>query len=116
MTAILHEAALRMGFGGPETTKAQLLHLVAMSERPELTIVVMSFGGGAFPGSGQPIVYASGDVPQLDTVQLDTDHGVEFLDAEAQLSRYRSVLDRMESCVLPPLESRNFIHGLASDL
>ncbi|WP_327189416.1 helix-turn-helix transcriptional regulator [Streptomyces xinghaiensis] len=116
MTAILHEAALRMGFGGPETTKAQLLHLVDMSERPKLTLVVLPFGGGAFPGSGQPIVYASGSVPQLDTVQLDTEHGVEFLDAEAQLTRYRSVLDRMESCALSPAESRELIHDLVREL
>ncbi|WP_406494936.1 Scr1 family TA system antitoxin-like transcriptional regulator [Streptomyces sp. NBC_01604] len=52
-----------------------------------------------------------GAVPQLDTVQLDSHHGArEFLDEEAQLTRYRAVLDRMQSCTLDTAESRDFIH------
>ncbi|KNE82251.1 MULTISPECIES: helix-turn-helix domain-containing protein [Streptomyces] len=115
MTAILHEAALRMGFGGSATAKAQLQHLIDMSEQPNLTLAVVPFGKGAFPGSGQPIVYASGQLAQLDTVQLDTEHGVEFLDAEAQLAKYRSVLDRMEACALPPDESRELVHRIKQE-
>jgi transcriptional regulator with XRE-family HTH domain len=111
LTAILHEAALRMGFGGPETTREQLEHLVEMIEHEHITILVIPFGAGTFPGSGQPIVYAHGPVPQLDTVQLDTDHGCEFIDAEAKLVMYRSVLERMESCALEPAKSRDLIHG-----
>jgi hypothetical protein len=57
-----------------------------------------------------------GRVPQLDTVQSDTHHGgCGFLDAEAQLSKYRSVLDHMESCALDPVRSRDFIHRLIRD-
>ncbi|WP_040907040.1 Scr1 family TA system antitoxin-like transcriptional regulator [Streptomyces griseoflavus] len=51
----------------------------------------------------------------LDTVQLDTHHGCEFLDAEAQLNKYRSVLDRMESNALKPAESRDLIHRLVQE-
>ncbi|MEU5638222.1 helix-turn-helix domain-containing protein [Streptomyces milbemycinicus] len=116
LTAILHEAALRMGFGGPDTTRGQLEHLVKMGEHEHITILVIPFGGGTFPGSGQPIVYAHGPVPQLDTVQLDTDHGCEFIDAEAKLVMYRSVLERMESCALEPAKSRDLIHGIAQDI
>ncbi|MEU5509336.1 helix-turn-helix transcriptional regulator [Streptomyces fungicidicus] len=51
----------------------------------------------------------------LDTVQLDTHHGCEFLYTEAQLNEYRSVLDRMESNALKPAESRDLIHRLAQE-
>ncbi|MCZ9343463.1 DUF5753 domain-containing protein, partial [Streptomyces sp. TRM76130] len=115
-TAIVHEAALRMGFGGPAVARAQLHHLVAMSEEPTVTVRVLPFGQTGFPASGQPITCTTGPVPQLDTIVLDTDHGCEFLDADAQLSRYRSVLDRMESRSLPESKSRNLIHQIAMTL
>ena len=35
-------------------------------------------------------------------MQIDTDHGGEFIDSPAQLERYRLVLDRMEAAALPP--------------
>ncbi|MGW7573236.1 Scr1 family TA system antitoxin-like transcriptional regulator [Streptomyces sp. NPDC054765] len=69
----------------------------------------------SFPVSGHPIVYASGPVPQLDTVELDTEYGCDFLDAEAQLEKYRTVLDRMESRALKPGESRDLIRRVAQN-
>lgn len=115
-TAIVHEAALRMGFGGPEISRAQLGYLLEMREQPTITILVIPFGEAGFPASGQPITCAAGPVPGLDTVVLDTDHGCEFLDADAQLERYRSVLDRMESRALPEPKSRDLIQRIAQDL
>jgi transcriptional regulator with XRE-family HTH domain len=116
-TAIIHEAALRMGFGGPVVARGQLKHLAHMSELPHVTLRVIPFGADQFPTTGQSFDYVEGPVPQLDTVQLDSHHGAcEFLDAEAQLSKYRAVLDGMESCALPPTESREFIHRLIQDL
>lgn len=116
MTAIIHESALRMGYGGRSTARAQLKYLIEMGDRENVTTLVVPFGSGAFPGSGQSIVYAFGSVSQLDTVQLDTDHGCEFLDAEAQLVRYRTVLDRMEACALKPDESRDLIHRIEREI
>ncbi|MEW2401693.1 DUF5753 domain-containing protein [Streptomyces sp. NPDC046862] len=115
-SAIVHEAALRMGFGGPDIARAQLNHLLEMSEQSTITIQVIPFGEAGFPASGQPITWAAGPVPHLDTVVRDTDHGCEFLDAEAQLQRYRSVLDRMESRALPEEKSRDLIQRIARDL
>ncbi|MFK4152013.1 helix-turn-helix domain-containing protein [Streptomyces fungicidicus] len=114
-TAVIHEAALHMGYGGPTTVRAQLRHLLDMSELDHVTVRVIPFGKGSFPGTGQSIDYLLGPVPGLDTVQLDTHHGCEFLDAEAQLNKYRSVLDRMESNALKPAESRDLIHRLVQE-
>ncbi|WP_262704787.1 MULTISPECIES: helix-turn-helix domain-containing protein [Streptomyces] len=111
-TAIIHEAALRMEFGGTETVRAQLEHLLAMSEMDNVTIRVIPFGGGTFPGTGQSFDYVVGPVPQLDTVQLDSAQGTQFMDAEAELAKYRAVLERMEMTALKPRESRDFIHGI----
>lgn len=115
-TAIIHEAALRMQFGGPRVARAQLRHILDMSERPHITVLVIPFAAGAYPGSGQTVLYAHGPVPQMDTVQLDQSHGVLFLDAEAQLSKYRAMLDRMQAAAFEQKSSRDFIHSIAKAL
>ncbi|MCF6521628.1 DUF5753 domain-containing protein [Streptomyces sp. JJ36] len=115
-TAIIHEAALRMGIGGPEVVREQLRHLIAVGEHGNVSVLVIPFERAEFPASGQPISYAEGAVPSLDTVLLDSDHGCEVLDAAAQLERYRSVLDRMQDCALSAARSRDFIHRIAKSL
>lgn len=115
-TAIVHEAALRMGYGGRKVARAQLDALLVEGERDNVSVLVVPFGETSFPSSGQSITYACGPVPQLDTVVLDTDHGCDFLDAEAQLERYRSVLDRMEARALSPEGSRDLIRRIAHDV
>ncbi|MCX4989989.1 MULTISPECIES: helix-turn-helix transcriptional regulator [unclassified Streptomyces] len=114
--AVIHEAALRMQFGGPAVATKQLRHILDMSERAHITVQVIPFAAGAYPGSGQSILYAHGAVPQLDTVHLDQSHGSALLDAEAQLDKYRVLLERMTGLALGPHESREFIHAIAQDL
>ncbi|MCX4233717.1 helix-turn-helix domain-containing protein [Streptomyces sp. NPDC020707] len=113
---VIHEAALRMKVGGPEVARAQLEHLLDMSEREHVTIRVLPYDVGAFPGSGQSINYAYGPVPRLDTLQLDQFHGPVLLDAEAHLDKYRRLLDVVETMALPPEKSRDFIHGITRHL
>ena len=113
---VVHEAALRMQFGGPRVTRAQLEHLLDMSERDNIVIQVMPFAHGSFPGAGQNLLYAEGPVPQLDTVQIDNAHGPDFLHAEGQLAKYRAQLDRLEETALPPGKSRDFIRDIAHRL
>ncbi|MFD4758639.1 helix-turn-helix domain-containing protein [Streptomyces sp. NPDC058439] len=113
---VIHEAALRMQFGGRKVARVQLDHLLTVSESRHITLRVIPFGAGAFPGAGQTVNYAEGPVPQLDTVQVDSTHGPEFLYGEEQLSKYRSHLDWMERIALPPQQSRDFIHDIARHL
>jgi transcriptional regulator with XRE-family HTH domain len=114
--AIIHEAALHMRFGGRDVAKQQLKHLLKMSEYPNISLHVIPFDAGGYPGAGQPIYYVHGPVPQLDTVQLDQSHGITLLDAEAQLDKYRKVLDRLMTLSLIELESRSLIHSIVQSL
>lgn len=114
--AVIHEAALRMQFGGPEVTRDQLKYLVEMSEREHITILVIPFTAGAFPGAGQSVLYAHGSVPQLDTVQLDSEHGSVFLEAEAQLDKYRTLMREFESVAVDAVASREIIQQAIESL
>lgn len=112
----IHEAALRMQFGGRQATRAQLEHLCDESEREHISLRVIPVDRGSFPGAGHALLYAEGVVPQLDTVQLDSAHGPEFTHAEAQLAKYRAHLDWMAGAALTPDRSRDFIHVIAQQL
>ncbi|MFE0120625.1 helix-turn-helix domain-containing protein [[Kitasatospora] papulosa] len=113
---VIHEAALRMQFGGTKVTRHQLRHLVEMSQHDHVVLQVIPFSAGAFAGSGQSIYYLHGPVPQLDSVNLDQSHGPVFLDAEEQLQKYRVLLSRIEAIALSPEKSRDFIHTIARNL
>ncbi|MGW1032334.1 Scr1 family TA system antitoxin-like transcriptional regulator [Streptomyces antibioticus] len=112
----VHEAALRVEFGGAKVMRAQLDQLCELSESENIDVRVIPFRAGAFPGAGQAVIYAEGPVPQLDTVELDSAHGPEFLHGQSQLDKYRSHLDWMESASLSPADSRDFMHRIAGEL
>jgi len=113
---IIHEAALRLEFGGRDVVRAQLEHLADSADRDNVTLLVIPFSAGAFHGAGQSVLYAEGPVQQLDTVQLDTTLGAHFVDAPSPLANYRSLLDLMEQSALPPDESQQLIRSIAHTL
>ncbi|TDC69278.1 helix-turn-helix domain-containing protein [Streptomyces hainanensis] len=116
LTAVVHEAALRMAFGGRTTARAQLAVLLSRSEAPNITLRIIPFAVGTFPSAGHSVDQIGGSIPELDTIQLDTDHGSWFLDAPSQLVRYRMMLDRMEASSLSPDASRDLIRSIEKSL
>ncbi|MGW3398891.1 helix-turn-helix domain-containing protein [Streptomyces hydrogenans] len=114
--AVIHEAALRMQFGGPKVARAQLEHILDQSERATVTVRVIPFAAGGFPGAGQSFTYVSAPVPQLDTVQLDSSHGSMLLDSDMKLRRYQGLLEQLRGLALSTADSRAFIRSIAQDL
>lgn len=114
--AVIHEAALRIRAADSEVARKQLPHILEQSEQPQVTVHVVPFDVDGFAGISAPLVYASGPVPQLDTVLVDTKHGGAYLDAEAQLNRYRAMLRTIEEVALDAVKSRDFIHHLLQQM
>ncbi|WP_433889115.1 helix-turn-helix domain-containing protein [Streptomyces sp. CA-111067] len=113
---LIHEAALRMQFGGPKVTRPQLEHLQELSHLPHISVRVVPFAADGHIGSGHAMLYASGPVRALDTVQIDSAHGVTFLHAAPHLAKYRIVYDNLAVVALDESRSRDFIHGVAQAL
>ncbi|MPY53543.1 helix-turn-helix domain-containing protein [Streptomyces acidicola] len=113
---IIHEAALRMLVGGSKVARTQLEHLLQVSDRESLTLRVIPFAAEGFAGAGFPMQYVGGVVPQLDTVQIDTPHGAEFIDATARLNRYRTRSDAIDKAALPRDASLDLIRRIAQQL
>ncbi|MER5543200.1 helix-turn-helix domain-containing protein [Streptomyces sp. NPDC001118] len=114
--ALVHEAALRIRVRDRAAARAQLAHVLELSERDHITVRVIPFDLDDFGGAGSAMVYAGGPVPKLDTVVRDGPHRTGFIDAEAQLNRFRALFRRLEAVSLEPGRSRDFIHGLAKEL
>ncbi|MFJ4619951.1 helix-turn-helix domain-containing protein [Streptomyces sp. NPDC088812] len=115
-TVVMHEAALRMRIGGRKVARAQLEHLLEASERPAVTLRVIPFDNERFVEATQPVFYACGVVPQLDTVQVDSAVGGVFLGVGTQLKKYGTLLDLAERAALDVQRSRRFVQDIAREL
>ncbi|MFD4835300.1 helix-turn-helix domain-containing protein [Streptomyces uncialis] len=114
--AIIHEAALRMRFGGRFVVRDQLLHLLKMSEHPAVSVRVVPYSCEDFIEVTQPVLYASGPVSQLDTVQADSPIGTHLLDAEFELKKCRALMRIAEHASLDADQSRQLIRDIAREL
>lgn len=114
--AIIHEAALRMRYGGRSVARAQLEHLLHVADHPAVTLRVVPFALENVPGHAQSMLYAEGLVPQLDTVQLDTPFGGTFLHSEPELQRYRRLFAVSSELALDSEDSRQLIRYIAREM
>ncbi|MEU0697222.1 helix-turn-helix transcriptional regulator [Streptomyces niveus] len=113
--AFIHEAALRMRYGPAEIVRAQLNFLHEVSLWPSVTVRVIPFEA-QMTGSIHAMFYAGAAISQLDTVQVDSAFDAGFLDAEAQLAKYRALLDSVATISLGTDESTKFIQRIALEM
>jgi transcriptional regulator with XRE-family HTH domain len=114
--AVIHEAALRIRLGDRAASRAQLAHVLELSEADHVTVRVIPFDLDGFGGTWTTMMLAGGPVPRLDTAVRDAPHGTSFVDSEAQLAVFRMLFHRVEGASLDPERSRDFIHRLGKEL
>ncbi|MEW2162928.1 helix-turn-helix transcriptional regulator [Streptomyces sp. NPDC007084] len=113
---VVHEAALRIMVGDRAASRAQLAHLLELSEAHHVTVRVIPFDLEGFAGATSAMTYAGGRVPRLDTVLRDAPQGAAFIDSAAQLDAYRTLFRKVEAVSLGAKRSRDFIHRLSKEL
>lgn len=101
--AVIHEAALRMHYGGPSVMRSQLLHLIELSRLPNVTIQVFPFRARTFLGVSAPFLYVRPPVGELATVVLEHPNEPIYRDAQDHLSQYRALFTRLKESALPPI-------------
>ncbi|MFJ9694143.1 DUF5753 domain-containing protein [Kitasatospora sp. NPDC101183] len=115
-TALVHEAALRMQFGGRDVAQEQLDWMLELSELPHVTLRVITFAAGGFKGPGQAINYANGPVPRLNTVSYDSMQGPVFLHLSEHLEEYRAIIEQMADRSLSVEGSRDLIAKIKKEI
>lgn len=113
--AFIHEAALRMRYCDVDVMREQLDFLHQVSRWPSVTILIVPFSAQV-TGSVHSMMYAGSAIPALDTVQVDSAFDGGFLDAEAQLTRYRELLGSVAAVALDSEESSKFIQRIEQEL
>ncbi|MFF3612543.1 helix-turn-helix domain-containing protein [Streptomyces sp. NPDC002580] len=114
--AVVHESALRTRVADRRVARAQLDELLRASELLNVSVRVIPFDVDGFAGASSMMLYAGGEVTELDTVQRDAPYGSVFLDVPAQLLAMRTLFRKVESASLEPAKSRDFIHRLAKEI
>lgn len=115
--AVVDEAALRRVVGGNAVMREQLRHLTELVKMPHVTLQVIRFSAGAHPGMpGQFVLMDFEDPMDTDLIYIDSMAGDLFLEAEADIRRYRAVFDTLVAVALSPNDSAALIAEAAKEL
>ncbi|MEV7013036.1 helix-turn-helix transcriptional regulator [Streptosporangium sp. NPDC051022] len=94
---VIDETALRRLIGGATTMRAQIEHLIRISELPQVTVQIMPFCACGHAGAAGPITilrFPEGELP--DVVYLEQLAGALYLDKPAETERYWHVMNRLD--------------------
>lgn len=110
--AVIDEAALRRPIGGPRAMRAQLNHLIEVSQQPNVTIQVMPFAAGghaAAGGSFSVLQFAEDELPDL--VYIEQLTSAQYLVKQDAVDSYLQVLDRLRSEAATPADSLKILQS-----
>ena len=111
--AVIHEAALRTYIGGPDVMREQLETLVERAAQPNVDLQLLPFTAGAHPAIHSPftLLHFREEVP--DVVYVEGLLGEHYLEARADIERYRRVFDQLRAMALSPKDSAAQIAAIA---
>jgi transcriptional regulator with XRE-family HTH domain len=105
--AVIDEAALRRPIGSVATMRAELEHLLTVSELPHVTVQVMPFRSGGHVAAGGPITILrlpGGELP--DVVYLEQLTSALYPDRPSEIEHYRHIMNRLVVEAEQPAASR----------
>ncbi|MGI9008106.1 MAG: helix-turn-helix domain-containing protein [Streptosporangiaceae bacterium] len=114
--AVLDEAVLRRPIGGVNAMRAQLKHLIEISQRPNITIQVMPFAAGGHPVTWGPfsvLKFAEYDLP--DVVYLEQLTSALYLDKPDVVESYLTVMERLCLDAATPAASVKMLRAALKD-
>jgi Domain of unknown function (DUF5753) len=106
LRVVIDEAVLRRPIGGSRAMRAQLEHLIEISQQPNVTIQIMPFTAGghaAAGGSFSLLHFADDDLP--DMVYHEQLASAQYLDKPDVVDRYVEVMERLRVEAATPADS-----------
>ena len=92
--AVLDEAALRRSPDGPGVMRAQLAHLLELTDLPNVTLQIVPFDAGPHAAAGGPFTILRFPEPDLpDVVYLEQLHSALYVDEPDEVAKYLTVMD-----------------------
>jgi transcriptional regulator with XRE-family HTH domain len=113
LSAVIDESVLHRrpgGADGRQVLRGQLERLLAVGERPNVTVRVLPFAAGLPPvTSGSFAVLDSPVRPAADVVYLENKTRIFFLDGDDEVQRYEKAFDHIAGMALPVEDSRTVL-------
>ena len=113
LTMVLDEALLRRPIGGSRAMRAQLKHLLEMSQRPNVTIQVIPFQAGGHAAAGGAfslLSFAGYDLP--DVVYIEQLTSAQYLDKPDIVDGYLAVMEQLRIDALTPTSSVKILRSM----
>jgi Domain of unknown function (DUF5753) len=111
--AVLDEAALRRPPAGPRVMRAQLEHLLQLTDLPNVTLQVVPFHAGPHAAAGGPFTILRFPEPDLpDLVYLEQLNSALYLDQPADVTGYMTVMNQVCVQAATPAASKAMLSAL----
>ncbi len=115
--AVIDEAALRRPAGGSAVMRAQLEHLLEISQLRHVNIQVLPFRAGGHAAGGGPVIllrFAGGQLP--DVVYLEQLTSAVYPSSPSDLAYYWDVLNQLATEADPPIASTMILNQARKEL
>ena len=112
---VIDEAALRRRVGGPDVMREQLRQVLALSQRPQVTVQVLPFSTGAHAAAVGSFAVLRGPTPELDVVYVDLIGGGLFMEKQQELQRYRLAFEYLSAQALDLESSAEIIARIGKE-
>ena len=117
VTAVVHEAALRVLVGGPQTMKEQLLRLAEINDPQRTSIQVLPNAHGAHPSvEGSFLIMSYPGPANWDVVFVDHMMGGRYVEETEHVEQFCRSFDHLRSIALSLPQSNDLIRRLAREL
>ena len=111
--AVLDEAALRRPPDGPPVMRAQLEHLLQLTDLPNVTLQIVPFDAGPHAAAGGPFTILRFPEPDLpDVVYLEQLNSALYLDQPDDVVDYLTVMDQLCVQAKTGAASKDMLHAL----
>lgn len=114
--AIMDEAVLRRQVGGRETMHAQLQRLIAASEQPNVTLLVMPDSLGAHPGVDGPMGILQFETGTRPVVYVESQAGNLYMEKDDDLRRCQQTMNHILAAAPGPDQSLALIRQVAKEI
>jgi transcriptional regulator with XRE-family HTH domain len=115
--AVVDQGALHRPVGGAEVLRKQLLHLIEMTELPNVTIQVLPYTAGGHAAAGGSFSILRFDERELpDIVYTEQLASALYLDKRQDLELYLTVMDTLSVQADPPEQTADFLTSLLAEI
>jgi Domain of unknown function (DUF5753) len=115
---VIDESVLIRGFAPQPVMNDQLVHLVDISEQPNIELRIVALAGRQVIATGAFVYYRYKrihGVPRPSAVALEHLEGTTFIESEQDVNAYQVMFNELRATSLNPQASRDVIARVARD-